>query len=113
MGFELEEREARRVLDAIELGSTSIADCFALLEQSDPTFVYLLFSWLRNRFANDPAAVGVIGRIVEICQRYPGVTRMMKQGEADSLAKWFEDTYEYRDLSADAFVRIVVEKLES
>jgi len=29
------------------------------------------------------------------------------------LVEWFEDTYEYRELDRDEFVRIIVEKLES
>ncbi len=113
MAFEIEQREARRLLDAIELGSMSTADTARLIERADPVWIYLMFTWLRTRYAKHAAAGGVIGRIVEICRRYPVAARMMKEGQRDSLVEWFESTYEYRDLDADAFVQIVVEKLES
>jgi hypothetical protein len=113
MAFEIEKREARRILDGIEMGSMGASDSFTLLERADPTLVYFLVTWLRTRYAHDPAAEGVIGRIVTICQRYPAVTRMMKQGQADPLVEWFEGTYEYRELTNDEFVNLVVEKLES
>jgi len=112
MAFEMEQREARRLLDGVEQGSLTAADAAILIERSDPVWVYLAFTWLRTRYAKHAAAEGVIGRIVEICQRYPIVPRMMKSGQADSLVEWFEDTYSYRELDADEFVRIVVEKLE-
>ena len=113
MSFEIEKREARRILNVIEMGTLDAADVFPLLEQADPTLVYFLVTWLRLRYAHDPAAEGVIGRIVAISQKYPAVTRMMKQGQADPLVEWFEDTYEYRAFTSDEFIDIVVEKLES
>lgn len=113
MAFETEQREARRLLDSIELGSMPTTDVARLIELADPVWVYLMFTWLRTRYAKHAAAGGVIGRIVEICQRYPLATRMMKEGQHDSLVEWFESTYEYRELDADAFVQIVIEKLES
>ncbi len=113
MAFEIEQREARRLLDGIELGSMPTADVARLIELADPVWVYLVFTWLRTRYAKHAAASGVIGRIVEISQRYPIVARMMKEGQPDSLVEWFESTYEYRELDADAFVQIVIEKFES
>ena len=113
MAFEYEQRQAQRMLSGIEMGSMNAADSFALLEEADPTLVYFLITWLRVRYAHDPVAEGVIGRVVEICTKYPTVTQMMKTGQADVLVTWFEDIYEYRDLTSDELIRIVVEKLES
>lgn len=113
MAYELEQREARYMLEAIEMGSTSTDDCFALIRDADPTLVYFLLTWLRSRYANHPAAEGVIGRIVELVHAYPQTTQIMKKGEQDTLVQWFEETYEYRDLDKEDFIRIVIEKLES
>jgi hypothetical protein len=113
MAFDLEQRQARRILDGLELGSMEAADSFALIEDADPALVHVIISWLRERYATHSAAEGVIGRIVELCRRHPATVRILKKGAADSLVQWFEDTYEYRDLDADELVELIVEKLES
>lgn len=112
MAFESEQREFRHMLNGIEFGSMSASDSMHLIEQSDPVMVYFMFAWLRAKYAGHSAVDGVVGRIVDICRDYPAATRMMKQGEKDSLVPWFEETYDYRELDTDEFVRIVVEKLE-
>lgn len=113
MSFEHEQREARRILEGIEYGSMKTSQVWSLVEKADPTLVYFIITWLRSRYAQDPAAEGVLGRIVELTKAHPGLSRILKTGEKDSLVEWFEDTYQYRDLSSDEFIRIVVEKLES
>lgn len=113
MAFDYEQRQARRLLEGIEMGTLDAADAFALIEQSDPCWVYLMFTWLRAHYANHSAADGVFGRIAEICTAYPKATAMMREGQADSLTAWFEETYDYRELDTETFVRIVVDKLES
>ena len=112
MAFEHEQRDARRILDGMEVGSLDTADTARLLGAADPAFVYLLLTWLRARNAGDPSGEGVIRRIVEVCTVYPAVTRRMKAGQSDPIVEWFEETYDYRELHADAFIEIVVEKLE-
>ena len=113
MAFDIEKRDARRFHDGLELGNLDIDTLAVLADQADPVLVYLVIQWLRARYQHDPASEGVIGRVVELCQRSPSVPRRMKQGERDPLSEWFEDTYAYRDLDADQFIDIVVEKLES
>jgi hypothetical protein len=112
MAFEHEKRQALRILEGIEHGSASASESFQLIEDADPTLVYFIFTWLREHYANHPAAEGVIGRIVEICSRYPAVTSQVKEGESDSVVTWFEDTHSYRELDSHEFVDIVVDKLE-
>ena len=113
MAFEHERRAARRILDGIELGTLSTADAWILLGEADPAYVHLLFSWLRAKYAGDhSAAGGVIGRIVEICTAHPEITRRARSGASAPIVEWFEETYDYRDLDADEFVALVVEKLE-
>ncbi|MCO4747192.1 MAG: hypothetical protein KC912_20510 [Proteobacteria bacterium] len=113
MAFELEQREARHILESIELGSTSIPDCFALINDADPTLVYFIITWLRSRYANHSASEGVLGRIIALMQAYPKTAQILKKGKADALVDWFEETYAYRDLDAGEFLAVVVEKLES
>ena len=48
----------------------------------------------------------------ELCTQHPKAARMAKQGESDSLVTWFEDEHGYRDLRAEEFIDLIVEKLE-
>lgn len=113
MAFEHEKRQALRILDGIEQGSMSAADSFGIIDDADPTLVYFIFTWLRSHYPpSHPASEAVIGRLVDICDRYPAVTQQVKAGEADLVVAWFEETHSYRDLEAREFVEIVVEKLE-
>ncbi|WP_146158155.1 hypothetical protein [Enhygromyxa salina] len=113
MAFEYERAAALRILQGIEQGLLSTADSYTLVEEADPTLVYLIITWLRTRYRSDPAAEGVIGRLVELCEAYPAVTEMVKQGKEDSVVEWFEDGYSYRALEAEEFVDLIVDKLES
>lgn len=113
MSFEHEKRQALRMLEGIENGTMTASESHGLLRDADPTLVYFIFTWLRAYYhAGHPAAEGVLGRVVEICSRYPDVTRAIKVGEDDSIVAWFEDEYDYRDFQAAAFVDLIVEKLE-
>ena len=91
----------------------STADSFTLVEESDPALVYLIFTWIRSRYANHPAADAVIGRLLALSDRHPSVARMMKEGQDDPVVEWFEEGYSYRDLGAKEFVALIVDKLES
>ena len=50
MAFEHEQKVALRILEGIEQGSRSASDSFSLLEDADPTLVYFIFTWLRERY---------------------------------------------------------------
>lgn len=113
VAFEHERASALRILQGIEQGLLSTADCYNLVEEADPTLVYLIITWLRARYRSDPAAEGVIGRIVVLCEAYPAVTEIVRQGKEDSVVEWFEDGYSYRTLEAEEFLELVVDKLES
>jgi hypothetical protein len=113
MAFEHEQKMALRILEGIEQGSRSASDSFTLLDEADPTLVYFIFTWLRERYpASHPASEAVVGRLVEVCDKYPAITRKVKEGASDPVVTWFEDAYAYRDLDARAFVALIVEKLE-
>ncbi|MBA2544954.1 MAG: hypothetical protein H0V17_35250 [Deltaproteobacteria bacterium] len=112
MAFEQEQKAALRILEGIENGTMSAADSSALVEEADPTLVYLIFTWLRAHYGpDDPASDAVIGRLVAISNR-PAVAKLAKVGQTDPVVEWFEDAYSYRKLGSKEFIELVVEKLE-
>lgn len=113
MAFDQETKAALRILEGIENGAMSTTDSLELVEDADPALVYLIFTWLRNRYgANDPASDAVLGRLGAV-SKLGIVAAKMKEGKADPLVEWFEDEHSYRDLGSREFVALVVEKLES
>jgi hypothetical protein len=112
MAFEIEKREARRILGALEDGTLNAQDTRRLIDDADPALVALIFGWVRARYGpGHPMAQGVLGRVVEVCA-FPSVPQRIKKGEKDSIVQWFKETYDWGDLERDAFIDLVVEKLE-
>jgi hypothetical protein len=112
MAFEQQQRAALRILEGLEEGTMNATDSAALVEDADPALVYLIFTWLRKRYADHPNSDAVIGRLVAISNR-PAVAKQMKEGQQDPVVEWFEDSYSYRDLGSKEFIELVVDKLES
>jgi hypothetical protein len=113
MAFDHEKRVASRLLGAIENGSLPPDQTLPLLRDADPVLVYLIFTWLRNRYhAGHSASDGVLGRIVHLCSESAAVAKMARTGGDDPIVTWFEDTYEYRDVDRDEFISMIVDKLE-
>lgn len=114
MEFAHERRHAMHLLTSLEDGRLSTADLRGLYEDADPALVHLVFGWLRTRYhGGHSASDGVLGRIVALCAASPRVARAAKTGSQDPISTWFEDSYDYRSLDRDEFIRLVVEKLES
>jgi hypothetical protein len=111
MALEQEQRAALRILEGIEEGTMNATDSLTLVEEADPALVYLIFTWLRKRYADHPNADAVIGRVVEISGR-GSVAKMMKEGQADIVVQWFEESYSYRTLEKNEFIELIIEKLE-
>jgi hypothetical protein len=111
MAFEQEQRAALRILEGIEEGTMSAADSFALVEDADPALVYLIFTWLRKKYTDHANSDAVIGRLLAISDR-GSVPAHMKEGQADPVARWFEETHSYRELGSKEFIELIVEKLE-
>lgn len=89
----------------------SASDSLALVEEADPALIYLIFTWMRKRYADHPNSDAVIGRLVEVSNR-GSVSKQMKEGQADPVSRWFEETYSYKDLGSKEFIELIVEKLE-
>ncbi|MCP4224881.1 MAG: hypothetical protein GY773_16210 [Actinomycetia bacterium] len=114
MAFDYEKREALRLLKGIEDGGHKPFQLAELVKAADPTLVFLVFGWFRAWYpSSDPAADGVLGRLAEVCTRYPAAARRAKAGEGDPIVEWFLDEHSYRELRANEFIELVVEKLES
>ena len=112
MALEQEQRAALRILEGIEEGTMSAADSFALVDEADPALVYLIFTWLRKRYADHTNADAVIGRLLAISNRYAAVTKKMNEGKADAVVQWFEESYSYKELPKTEFIELIIEKLE-
>jgi hypothetical protein len=112
VAFEHEQRQALHMLEGIENGTMNARESYDLLMEADPTLVHFIVTWLRERYANHPAAEGVIGRLVTLCNEFPAIPKRAKSGASDPIVAWFEDDYAYRDFDARSFIALVVEKLE-
>jgi len=112
MAFEQEQRAALRILEGIEEGTMNATSSADLVEDADPALVYLVFTWLRKRYADHANSDAVIGRVVEVSKR-PAIAKLMKDGQADPVSRWFEEGYSYKDYAAKEFVELIVDKLES
>ena len=113
MEFEREKREARRLLDALDQGTQGASATWSMVEEADPALVHFVFSWLRANYpATHPASDAILGRLAELCTRFPKAVRIANQGAEDPVVEWFEDAYAYQDLDAAEFIDLVVEKLE-
>lgn len=111
MAYEQQQRAALRILEGIEEGTMSAADSFALVEDADPALVYLIFTWLRRRYIDHTNADAVIGRLLAISDR-GSVPAKMKEGQADPVSQWFEESYSYRELGSKEFIELIIDKLE-
>ena len=111
IAFEQEQREALHLLEGIENGTLRTNDASHLVDEADPALVYLIFTWLRNRYADHPAAEGVIGRLVELSNRGSAKAKM-SEGKRDPIVSWFEEEYSYKEFTKQAFIALIVEKLE-
>ncbi len=113
MAFEQERKAALRILEGIEEGTMSSADSFTLIDEADPALVYLIFTWIRSHYGpSHPASDAVIGRLLAISDRYTAVPKKMKEGQADPVVAWFEESYSYKDLGSKEFIELIIEKLE-
>jgi hypothetical protein len=112
MAFEHQQAAALRILEGIEEGTMSTADSYALVEDADPALIYLIFTWIRKRYADNPNADAVRARLVAVMEKDPSIPRKLKEGQADPVVEWFEEEYSYRDYGSREFIELIVEKLE-
>ncbi|HEX2626527.1 MAG TPA: hypothetical protein VHL56_06445 [Candidatus Limnocylindrales bacterium] len=111
MSLEQPQQDALRLLESISEGNMSSADSLALFEDADPALVYLIVTWLRKHYADHENSDAVLGRLAQVSSRGT-VVKKMKEGQADPVVQWFEESYSYRKLEAKEFIELIIEKLE-
>ena len=107
---------AKRLLNGLEQGSLSPHEAGLVAEDLDPVLVYAIVTYLREIHpAGDPAASGVLGRVVELSAKRPAVVKAVNEGQADPISAWFRSEYEFRDFRhrGDELIDLLVDKLES
>jgi hypothetical protein len=110
-----ELRNAQWTLDAIENGTATAATIYKTAAELDPVSVYFIFRYIREIYTpTNPAATGVMERMVELTKTYDDLVKIAKKGEKDSIREWFDDTYRMRDFQGKPheLMELIVEKIE-
>ncbi len=116
MGESTDRNQALRLLDGLENGGLDMTDADDLARELDPVLVHAIIRYLREGYpASDPAASGVLGRVVELTKRHPAVVRASQQGANDPVAAWFRSEYEFRQFKGRGaeLLDLLIDKLES
>jgi|688.fasta_scaffold341729_2 hypothetical protein len=111
-----ELRSAQWTLDAIENGTATAASIYKTASELDPVSLYFVFRYIRETYTpNNPAATGVMERMVELTRTYDDLVKRAKSGEKDSIREWFDDTYRIKDFSSKPheLLELIVDKIES
>lgn len=111
-----EKRDGLRLLGGLENGGLSAGDAANVAERIDPVLVYVIVSYLRAAYpASDPAASGVLERVVKFTSSRPSVVKKHREGRDDPISRWFEKEHDYRSFRGRGsdLVDLIVDKLES
>jgi hypothetical protein len=111
-----DKRQALRLLTGLENGGVTAADAFVMAETLDPVLVYLIVRYLRESYpATDPAATGVLERVVTLTATYTGFVEICRAGEHDPVSRWFEEEHTFRTFRgrASELIELIVDKLET
>jgi hypothetical protein len=111
-----DDRNAERLLLALERGGVSAADTAALAEDVEPVLVYVIVSFLRQAYpASDPAARSVLDRVVRMTSASRILVRRHDEGGRDPVARWFESEHSYADFRGRGsdLVALIADKLGS
>lgn len=113
MDFEAEKLEALTILLGIVQGTMSTQECFELLDPADPTLVYFLLKYTKKHYHREHDDFEIVrARLSELKNSYRSLTRKARSGEEDPVVEWFEGTHRYSELEPEAFVDIIIDKLE-
>ncbi|ANM28508.1 hypothetical protein ABI59_01010 [Acidobacteria bacterium Mor1] len=108
-------RAALRLLNGLESGAISTYDAGPIAADLDPVLCWAIIHFLRETYpASDPAASGVLGRVVELTGKNPDLVKKVGQGQADPISEWFRSEYAFRDFRGrgEELLELLVEKLE-
>lgn len=116
MGTSTDRGEALRLLEGLENGRMSPVQLAVIAEDLDPVLLYVVVKYLRAAHrASDPAAGGILERVVHLTSTSRTLVQAHKQGELDPVSQWFESEYDYGAFRAraGALLDLVADKLES
>ena len=111
-----EKTEGERLLAGLENGGMSATAARSIAERLDPALGYLILSFLRAVYpVSDPAASGVLERVVRLTSGRAELLRRYEEGKADPISRWFEECHSYRDFKGRGrdLVELIVDKIES
>jgi hypothetical protein len=110
-----ELRNAQWTIDAIENGTSTAATIYKTAAELDPVSIYFIFRYVREIYTpTNPAATGVMERMVELTKTYDDLVKIAKKGEKDPIREWFDDTHRMRDFQGKPheLMELIVEKIE-
>ena len=82
----------------------------------DPVLLHAIVSFVRANYpASDPAAGGVMKRLLEFTSSNPVLVGRKAEGAKDPIAEWFEGDHDYSEFRGrgEAMLDLIVDKLES
>jgi len=111
-----ESRLAKRVLDALERGTTPVADAAVFANDIDPVLVHAIITYIREVYpVSDPAGPGVMRRLVELTRTNPRLQAKHDEGARDPIIEWFRSAHDWREFRGKGveLIDLLVDKLES
>ena len=113
MAFEDEKLAALTILQGIVQGTMTPDESFEFLDKADPTLVYFILKYVKKHYHRDHDEFDEVRtRLTNLQTSYRSITRKAKAGEEDLVVEWFEGSHRYREMTAEEFIDLVVEKLE-
>jgi hypothetical protein len=87
-----------------------------LAGELDPVLVFVILRYLREVYpASNPAASGVLDRVVGLTAASPEIVAKAKEGEQDPVSAWFLGEYNFVDFRGRGpdLLDLIVDKLET
>jgi hypothetical protein len=113
LSFEDEKLEALTVLQGIAQGTLTPHEAHEWLEKQDEVLVYFILKYIKKHYHKEHEEHDEVrARLVDLQTSYRAITRKAKAGEEDLVVEWFEGNHQYREMTAEEFIDVVVEKLE-
>jgi hypothetical protein len=116
MNTSTDKNQAEKLLRGLEDGRMDASEATLLAQDLDPVLVYAILRYLREVYpASNPAASGVLDRVVALTSNWPGIVEKSKEGEQDPISEWFSSEYSYGDFRGRGsdMLDLIVDKLES
>jgi hypothetical protein len=116
MSGSTDKNQAEKLLRGLEDGRMNATETALLAQDLDPVLVYVILRYLREVYpASNPAASGVLDRVVGLTSSSPKVVALSKEGEQDPVSEWFSSEYNFADFRGrgSEMLDLIVDKLES